>query len=441
MAIEVLGKRAIICLAAGNEGDEPISIVKQFNESSKTVRTAFTNNTADGVADIWTTASRKGTVTFSLYNKSTGKYTELGSTDTPGFALNSSNSTFARYFDGTLKIYQAVNATNKRYQVQVQLGNVKPKSTNTSQYLVMEIAGEADQKVWVYGGSSVTFARLASGFTAGTPDNSVSDLACSANVVCVGSYNSRTYWPVFGTASAPSASVYYYPNNAVNAISGYSSYGTTFQGRQLPDVCAPGSEIVSAYSRFYMEGLSASDRNNNTVATAKPEGVRNTNYWGPMQGTSMATPFVTGVMGLWLQANPKLTYDDVMKVLAASSSKDGVPQTGAEAIRWGYGRIDAREGVKEALRLADPSGIEGVGADADSDERTVVRVSTGSVEAFVAGATEVKLHLYSIAGQSVGSASAGGDTATISTSGLSAGVYVLRVSADNYTTTRRVVIK
>lgn len=440
-AMAELGKRAIICIAAGNEGAQPISIVKEFTADNTMLRTSMTGNKADGVADIWTNGPDPVKVTLSLYNRTTKKFTELGSTDIDGFTLNSTNTKFANYFDGTLRIYKGVSNLNNRYQVQLQFSNVRPKSSSSVEYLAITVEGKSGQKIYMYGSANATFARVAgSDFTAGSPDNSVNDMACGENVVCVGSYNSRTYWPVFGDRSKPYAAVYYYKDNVLNGISGYSSYGTTYQGRQLPDICAPGSEIISSYSRFYMEKLSPTDRNNNTTATAKPQGERKTNYWGPMQGTSMATPFVSGVVGLWLQANPNLTHADVAGIMAKTSRKNDLD---GAAIRWGNGRIDALSGVKEALRLLDPSGIDGVGADGlpTDDERLIVTVTNGQVEAFVAGEKQLTAELYTIAGQTAAKASASDDTVTLATASLAPGVYILRVSSPNYSSTRRIVIR
>lgn len=38
-------------------------------------------------------------------------------------------------------------------------------------------------------------------------------------------------------------------------------------------------------------------------------------YYGVMNGTSMATPVVTGIIALWLQANPDLTPADIVRIM------------------------------------------------------------------------------------------------------------------------------
>lgn len=51
-----------------------------------------------------------------------------------------------------------------------------------------------------------------------------------------------------------------------------------------------------------------------------------------MNGTSAATPNVTGVIALMLQANPKLTWRDVQEILAESASKNDPTDTGIPAV-------------------------------------------------------------------------------------------------------------
>ena len=81
-----------------------------------------------------------------------------------------------------------------------------------------------------------------------------------------------------------------------------------------PDISAPGEKITSAFP-------------GNKYAT-----------WA---GTSMATPHVSGAIALALQANPKLKFSDIKKLLLKSSEKKIDTQ-------FGYGVLNAYEFVKLA---------------------------------------------------------------------------------------------
>lgn len=65
-------------------------------------------------------------------------------------------------------------------------------------------------------------------------------------------------------------------------------------------------------------------------ASANYKGVRN--FYGVMSGTSMATPVVTGVVALWLQANPTLTPEQIKEIISETSIHD--TYTGGTDKKW-----------------------------------------------------------------------------------------------------------
>ena len=71
--------------------------------------------------------------------------------------------------------------------------------------------------------------------------------------------------------------------------------------------------------------------------------------WGAMSGTSMATPTVAGIIALWLEANPDLTYEEIKETIAATSNTDEF--TEANPIRFGHGKINAYKGLLHVLGL------------------------------------------------------------------------------------------
>ena len=71
-----------------------------------------------------------------------------------------------------------------------------------------------------------------------------------------------------------------------------SSQGPTRDNRCKPDVAAPGTDIVAA------NGFAGAD-----------------DLWVKMTGTSMASPFVAGVVGLMLACEPRLTAAQIEGIL------------------------------------------------------------------------------------------------------------------------------
>lgn len=107
-------------------------------------------------------------------------------------------------------------------------------------------------------------------------------------------------------------------------ISISSSQGPTRDGREKPDIAAPGTGIVAA---------------NGFADPGTP--------WIAMSGTSMASPYVTGVCGLMLAINPTLTAAQIGGILRRTAR----PLPGAD-FRWrddaGAGEIDAERCLREA---------------------------------------------------------------------------------------------
>ena len=111
-----------------------------------------------------------------------------------------------------------------------------------------------------------------------------------------------------------------------------SGMGPTFDGRDKPDVLAPGAHIISAINNY----AASYNVNREDLAYTEVDALipGRTNYWGAMCGTSMATPVVTGIMALWLQANPRLDFDLVRKLIGSPGSHINA-KTGMESLLAG----------------------------------------------------------------------------------------------------------
>lgn len=129
----------------------------------------------------------------------------------------------------------------------------------------------------------------------------------------------------------------------------YSSIGPTIDGRTKPDVCAPGTNVISAYSSYFIANpanhgapLSSDvahfDYNGRTYA------------WNANSGTSMSAPVVTGAIALWLQAHPTLTPEEALETIAATSRHNVAGLTYPN--NWyGYGEVDVYKGLLHLLGI------------------------------------------------------------------------------------------
>lgn len=193
-----------------------------------------------------------------------------------------------------------------------------------------------------------------------------------------------------------------------------------------PAVLAPGASIMSALNK-YAPGF---DKNNAAYSNRFNNKVY---HYGYMEGTSMATPFVAGSIALWLEANPQLSYTDVLDILKETSTKHADMEGEAWTPTYGYGLINVYEGLKLALKKAgkDPlTAIERVsGSAAPATFHTTAtqwQVLFNNPERFAT------LEVMSLDGRSLYrqqlSSIAQGDEVNIPTDRFTPGVYVLQVS-------------
>ena len=126
----------------------------------------------------------------------------------------------------------------------------------------------------------------------------------------------------------------------IASFSGYQAAGAGPTGEALPTVCAPGTCVVAAASRY-------------SYLVNSPETVMKSDdgsYWGVMSGTSMAAPTVAGIIALWMQANPNLSVAEIKEIIAETSVHDRFTM-GPKHDQFGpNGKINARAGMELLLK-------------------------------------------------------------------------------------------
>lgn len=175
--------------------------------------------------------------------------------------------------------------------------------------------------------------------------------------IAVGSFTSRKDYP---DALHPNARGNR-PNVVLNGVdvvglrSYFSSNGPGLDSiRVRPTVLAPGSMVCSALNAL-APGFNP-EAQTTFVADVLKRGDR-TYYYGAMQGTSMASPFVAGCVALWLQASPTLTPADITDIIRRSSRRPTAMNNAEWTPLYGYVRIDAYKGLQLALQHAKTTGI------------------------------------------------------------------------------------
>ena len=294
-----------------------------------------------------------------------------------------------------------------------------------------------DNNVSVHAWANSRFIASGGYGVAGDGESSVGEAGASiGRAIAVGAYTGSKSWVSY------EGYTYRLSNYALNDIAGFSNHGPSLGVYVKPDVVAPGVAVRSALNAYagvedsgnlqigdaYVVGAVDAD-GNMLPASANYKGVRN--FYGVMSGTSMATPVVTGVVALWLQANPTLTPEQIKEIISETSIHD--TYTGGTDKKWtayaGYGKIDAYAGLKKALQMGNTTGI---GQTMTNEEP--VSVSKGSDAwriLFNTSEPYADLSLFDLKGKAVWSdrleGVLQGHDISVPLAGYAPGVYLLRV--------------
>lgn len=414
------GPGRIIVGACGNEGMEKLHVGKTLDATStgKQLKTMFAYDSSSqssykqAYVDLWGSKGKKLAVKAVVVNTTKGQV--VAQSD----EVSTDGSKDVRWIvpDGSgvvasVQMALQVNPNNNCPEVMLMS---RATSINTGFAIGIIATGDEGNTINAWnaanGGTFTNYNKR--GWTDGDYTSTVGELGGTSNsVISVGSFNTKmSFVPLSLAGTGQEMKI---NENLVGKLydhSAFSSYGPTADGRIKPDVTAPGSVVISAGSKYV--GLT------DDYIVAK-NGDDNYTY---NLGTSMASPFVAGTVALWLQANPNLTPDDVREIIRKSSTKDTYVGATVPNNAWGYGKINAIEGLKLAL---DVTGVNEIGTadklfsiDTDRAAHTATFYFSGS---------NAKVAVYNTLGQQVYAKQLSASGETVDLSSLSNGVYVFKL--------------
>jgi hypothetical protein len=126
------------------------------------------------------------------------------------------------------------------------------------------------------------------------------------------------------------------------APASFTSIGPLHNETMKPDIAAPGVNVassISSYTDAAYTAISSITFNNKTYDFAR------------LSGTSMATPCVAGIVSLILDANPNLSSQQVKNIIKTTARLDNYTGniTAPGDTKWGMGKINAYAAVRLAL--------------------------------------------------------------------------------------------
>jgi subtilisin family serine protease len=242
--------------------------------------------------------------------------------------------------EGTLFLAHLNSGTTDR-QVQFDVSDLNPDTTSQAAVPVPApgtwtavftdrsgAGGEVD--LWIAYATMVDFAGNGPVTLRGyDPTEEVSVPATAERVIAVGSYNTKRCWPdSMGTEQCTSV-----PDSlaAIEAVTFFSSRGPSRDGREKPEVSAPGFVVASARSHQMDADQQAAYKLGRTLDPDREHFV--------FAGTSMSAPHVTGALALLLEHAPFLAPEEARARLQATVRHDAATGPGWTPAA-GYGKLD-----------------------------------------------------------------------------------------------------
>ncbi|WP_230203246.1 S8 family serine peptidase [Parafrankia discariae] len=297
------GPGRIVVVSAGNEGEDAIHSQGQLVEGQDLVIPFRISDTNLEYVDVW--IPRGDDVDIFV--------------ETPRGISHQPTGDIVTTADGAFRADFIENPINRDQNLFVQLAGGRIDDVWSIRIRPLTVM-HGEVHAWAETANPYTsrhiFRRPSPGYSVGTP-------ATSERCIAVGSSISKTgYLGRLGNVNSAGLTV--------GHMSGFSSVGPTRAGILKPDIAAPGQFITAALA----------DGSEMAMRPDYAELIHPTAPYITIQGTSMAAPFIAGLIALMLQREPKLTPEEIRHRFRVTSRRDQV--TGPVwNPRFGLGKIDA----------------------------------------------------------------------------------------------------
>lgn len=428
VADQLQGTGRVLVGSMGNYGNDRVHVSKTFtNPSSSTeslramveYKITPSKSNVGGEIDIWGDEGMSFDLKVAVVKKDDGSEADAMKTMDVSLAEGATeeHSFSSRYASGTVIVTTEVNPINGKPHAFVTLNLESLRAMSYAVGIVITPRTAGTVHAW----ADATFTQFAeevpAGWQAGDKEHTLCEIGGTGKkIISVGAYVSSNTYTEWGSSQQKMT------EETLGALATFSSVGPTIDGRVKPDIVAPGTFIASAVNSF--------DSYKSAYPTASAVVWNDKTYnYSYMQGTSMAAPFVTGVIATWLQACPELDSDAIREVLAKTAVNDKHTQQAT----CGYGKIDAYNGLKEVLARVSSVDVAEVGTPAC----ILSRQSDGNYQLFfTAQQMDVEIVLSDAAGNLVNRQSyplmEQGGAVNLSMAGLPRGIYLLRVGKEVY---------
>lgn len=311
--------RAIV-VAAGNDGDNPIHFLDNF----ESVDTAIVTFQVDGLK---LHSGAEDYVGFDIwYHNFVGLSATIVTPQDSSYGPFQSGQIITNWgrITATVTNYPSKNESNMHiYITERKLEDIVTDLLPTGTWQLILTGHGGPVEGWLYDSSVDAEITSEADYS-----HLINEPGNARFCITVGSYISRLEWPhqisKSGTVN----------DSQIGALSDFSSPGPKRNSSmEKPDIVAPGEYVVSAFSSDGSTG---------------PEKLTPDGLYRAWRGTSMAAPHVTGVIALMFQADPELDASEIKSIFINTARRDD-EFTGTEMwnAKRGYGKLDALEALRK----------------------------------------------------------------------------------------------
>lgn len=429
---ELLGSGRLLVGSAGNEGYDKVHVSKTFSSETDTLKTLmkfYNSSTPVGWADIWGESGNDFSVKVVIYNRIadtlsySSSFLSAATENSQEYTLSSATGAVGKIYVYTGRndfnnkpnatIYSELTTISSRFSIGIIItsntgGTVHAWSDDQNGYF----SNNSSKGTWMIGNSDYSIGEIG-----GT----------GKKIISVGAYTTKSE-----VSNIDSQSVDY--GETTDDLCSFSSHGPTVDNRMKPDITAPGSLIVSSFSDAVID-----DSYYGSLFVSANQVSNNTYYYGVLDGTSMSAPFVTGVLATWLEAKPDLTPEEVRTIFQSTSTNDAYTEATGN-LYWGYGKINAWDGIKASLQLSTAIKDQTSQADIRLFPNPCIDVMN---IIFSQGISNVSVTISNISGQTVMQKEIGNISAaqqyTTSIANLAKGVYIVKIHGAGLNQTTRII--
>ena len=429
---ELQGPGKIVCGAVGNDAKRKIHLKKEFTETDTIVRSFadfYYKSPRQVTIDMWGEFNKNFELKAVVYDAD--RDTMLYQSD-----YFSTASAVGKSFFGLMKGEDGkTNVVNVKFTITTEINplNQKPHIMLIPNVLTLPegniyVGFELKAKdggvvhAWADGSMGGLSNKKLEGWADGDNQYTVNEIGGTGKrVISVGAYTTREHEKFSQT---------------IGERCTFSNIGPTVDGRLKPQIIAPGSAIVSSMSNSFKVTTSSA-----FVEAQSVQFNGDTHYYGYMDGTSMSTPYVTGVIATMLEHKWELTPEEVLDILTQTARSDEFTGEDLPNNEVGYGKIDAYKAMLKVLELyTGVEDVERAGAMMLYPNPTSGAFNIG----FIRESSNVEVSVYSANGQLVMSEFVGdvmpGRDCEFVLDNVVNGAYIVRVAGENVNETFRLLV-